>query len=202
MLQAERSELASLVREIHGRGWAPGTGGNFSRLISREPFRLLITPSGLDKGQVREDQLLIVDEQGAVVEGALSPSAETLLHIAIIGSTDAGAVLHTHSVWNTLASVHGNRNWILEGYEMLKGLRGIETHEQSEVVPVLDNSQDMAPLAEEIQTCLESDPAPHGVLLRGHGLYTWGRDTQEARRHLEVLEFLFEVSVRSKSLER
>jgi methylthioribulose-1-phosphate dehydratase len=202
VITADRVELADLVRDIHRRGWAPGTGGNFSKLLSRDPFRLLITSSGVDKGLMDEAGLLEVDDQGNPVDGNLRPSAETLLHVAIIQETDAEVVLHTHTVWNTLASLSRGSTYAMQDLEMLKGLRGVETHEHYERVPIFGNSQNMVALAELVRSQLQDDPATHGILLRGHGLYTWGRNIAEARRHLEVLEFLFEVSVRSKSLER
>ena len=197
----ERAELAELVRDIAKRGWTPGTGGNFSKLLSRDPLRLLITSSGTDKALTDEASLLEVDDGGNPVSGVLRPSAETLLHVAIYQETDAEVVLHTHTVWNTLASLDFGSSYDIEGFEMLKGLRGVETHEHLEQVAILNNSQDMVELAEEVREEVRVQEGAHGILLKGHGLYTWGRDIAEARRHLEVLEFLFEVSVRSKSLE-
>ena len=76
---------------------------------------------------------------------------------------------------------------------MLKGLDGVRTHEHREWLPILDNSQDMRELAEEVKKRLEEHPGAHAFLLRGHGLYTWGRDLAQARRHVEILEFLLEV---------
>lgn len=201
----DRSELTDLVKEIHGRGWAPGTGGNFSKLLNRNPFLLLITPSGVDKGRITEDQLLEVDGLARSLDPISKPSAETLLHVAILGETDAQVVVHTHSVWNTLASntFDGNPGeLIITGYEMLKGLAGVLTHEHRERIPILPNSQDMEGLAEVVKEMLREDPLVHGFLLQGHGLYTWGRDIMEARRHLEVLEFLFEVHMRSEGLTK
>lgn len=197
----ERKELADLVKWVHGKGWAAGTGGNFSLLLSREPFRLLMTPSSVDKGGVEPGDLIEVNAAGERLVGEGLPSAETLLHIAIIENSNAEVVLHTHSVWNTLASTTENADaHTIAGYEMLKGLSGVRTHQHFERVPIIDNSQDMPPLAEQFRTQLREDPAIHGILLRGHGLYTWGKDIFEAKRHLEVLEFLFEVTVRSKSM--
>lgn len=198
-----RSELTELIHEIHGRGWSPGTGGNFSQVLSREPLRLLVTPSGVDKGYVKPSELLEVDADGKVLVGDMPPSAETLLHIVIAQETDAGVILHTHSIWNTLASLsEKDGGYAISHFEMLKGLQGIRTHEHTEVIPVLKNSQEMNSLGEELRKILRDESNPHGVLLKGHGLYTWGRDIFEARRHLEVLEFLFEVSVRARSLEQ
>ena len=198
-----RAGLTGLIHSIHRRGWAPGTGGNFSALLTRSPFRLLITASGVDKGTVGEQQLLEVDEHGKPLDPGLKPSAETLLHLAVLHHTDAQVVLHTHSIWNTLASLapqtsggRSPRRFELTGLEMLKGLRGVTTHQHVEQIPILANSQDMPALRTELELALRQHPGAHAVLVAGHGLYTWGSDLAEAQRHLEVLEFLFEVALR------
>jgi methylthioribulose-1-phosphate dehydratase len=61
-------------------------------------------------------------------------------------------------------------------------------------VPIFPNTQDIPALAREVAGRL-SGPTPlrHGFLIRRHGLYTWGRDIDEACRHVEIFEFLFEV---------
>jgi methylthioribulose-1-phosphate dehydratase len=104
-------------------------------------------------------------------------------------------VLHTHSVWSTLLSEQRAPagGIAIEGYEMLKGLDGVSTHAHREWLPIVENRQDWEEGASAVVTALEAHPAAHGLLLRGHGLYTWGRDVAEARRHLEILEFLLEV---------
>ena len=108
---------------------------------------------------------------------------------------NAGAVLHTHSVWSTvLSGTYGSRGGLaIEGYEMLKGLEGVKTHQHREWLPILENSQDMVALARAVEEALTRHPAAHGFLLRGHGLYTWGQDFATAKRHVEILEFLLEV---------
>lgn len=82
---------------------------------------------------------------------------------------------------------------------MLKGLDGVRTHEYTERVPVLGDWQDMKELSARVTELLEGKPKIHGFLLRGHCLYTWGATPHEAKRHVEILEFLMEVLVRSKS---
>jgi methylthioribulose-1-phosphate dehydratase len=72
----------------------------------------------------------------------------------------------------------------------------VTTHEHTKRIPVLANSQDMSALSDELRRAFAAEPDMHGFLLAGHGLYTWGADLAEARRHLEVLEFLFEVTAR------
>jgi len=191
--------LAEIGKGFHARGWVLGTSGNFSAVISREPLRLAITSTGLDKGSLAPDQFLEMDEAANVVRGDGRPSAEALLHLAIVRGVDARAVLHTHSVWSTvLSGSHASQGGIaLEGYEMLKGLEGVRTHKHREWLPILENSQDMLELGERVSKTLRESPGIHGFLLQEHGLYTWGGNLPEAKRHVEILEFLMEVLVRS-----
>ncbi|HEV1992699.1 MAG TPA: methylthioribulose 1-phosphate dehydratase [Candidatus Acidoferrum sp.] len=193
------ARLADIGKGFHTRGWVLGTSGNFSAVISREPLRLAITSTGLDKGSLTPAQFLEIDAAANVLRGDGRPSAEALLHLAIARGVDAGAVLHTHSVWSTLlSSSHASQGGIaLEGYEMLKGLEGVRTHKHREWLPILENSQDMVELGERVSKILRESPGIHGFLLREHGLYTWGAGLQEAKRHVEILEFLMEVLVRS-----
>jgi methylthioribulose-1-phosphate dehydratase len=193
--------LAAIGNEFYRRGWVFGTSGNFSAVVSDRPLRLAITPSGLDKGALDPGNLLEIDEKGGVIRGKGKPSAETGLHLAIVRTRGAGAVLHTHSVWSTLLSdiFSAEEAVPLESFEMLKGLRGVRTHEHREVLPIFENSQDIALLSEQIKARLQRDAAVHGFLIRRHGLYTWGEDLPEAKRHAEVLEFLLEVLGRSRS---
>jgi methylthioribulose-1-phosphate dehydratase len=187
--------LASAGRGFYTRGWALGTSGNFSAVITRDPLLMAITSSGVDKGELAAEHILQIDSAGNVVAGAGRASAETLLHLAVARLRNAGAVLHTHSIWSNLVSDRhtGEGGVQISGYEMLKGLEGISTHEHSEWLPIIENSQDMRMLAVTVEETLTRHPAAHGFLLRRHGLYTWGRDLAEARRHVEILEFLLEV---------
>lgn len=203
--------LRAIGREFHGRGWSLGTSSNYSVVTSREPLELLITVSGKDKSALGSDDFVRVDATGRPVAGSgKKSSAETLLHCLLAELIPSvGTVLHTHSVWSTvLSGADLDRGSLrIEGFEMLKGLAGITTHETVEDVPIFANSQDMPTLAKQIRTrCAAADwsdpgrPPFHGFLLARHGLYTWGRDLDEARRHIEIYEFLFEVVARSRML--
>ncbi|HEY2946298.1 MAG TPA: methylthioribulose 1-phosphate dehydratase [Vicinamibacteria bacterium] len=195
--------IAELGRFAHGRGWVLGTSGNFSAVVSREPLRLAITASGADKGRLGPAQVLEIDGEGRAVGGHGRPSAETSLHLAVVRARGAGSVLHTHSPWSTLLSdVHAAAGGMsIQGYEMLKGLDGVATHEHREWLPIVENTQDWSTGAAEVEALLRQRPEAHGLLIRRHGLYTWGRDFDEAVRHLEVLEFLLEVVGRSGAKE-
>ena len=191
--------LVETARGFYSRGWIFGTSGNFSSVISREPLRLAITASGLDKGRLTPDGIVIIDGNGNALDGVPRASAEAALHLTIVRNRRAGAVLHTHSVWSTLLSDHhGNAGgFAIEGYEMLKGLDGITSHNHAEWIPIIENSQDCDALARKIEIVLNELPLTHAFLLRRHGLYTWGKDLEEARRHIEILEFLMEVTGRT-----
>jgi methylthioribulose-1-phosphate dehydratase len=189
-------ELIAIGRRFYERNWVLATSGNFSAVVSRAPLRLLITQSATHKGQLTPRQFLTVDEHAEKVGRAKAPpSAEARLHVAIARDREVGVILHTHSVWSTMLSdVHAAKSGMaLEGFEMLKGLEGVTTHAHREWVPILGNDQDMSRLARNVSRILRRNPAAHGFLLRGHGLYTWGRTSAEAERHVEVLEFLLET---------
>jgi methylthioribulose-1-phosphate dehydratase len=207
--------LRAIGREFHGRGWSLGTSSNYSVVVSRDPLELLITVSGKDKSALGRDDFVRVDASGRPVDGSgRKSSAETLLHCTIADLIPSvGAVLHTHSVWGTLLSgadlprgaARGRLR--IEGFEMLKGLDGIATHDTFEDVPIFANTQDMTELAARIRAdfgpldwSAAGRPPAHGFLLSRHGLYTWGRDLAEARRHIEIFEFLFECVARGRTM--
>jgi methylthioribulose-1-phosphate dehydratase len=196
--------LCAVISGIHRRGWCEGTGGNFSVVLRQQPLILLMAPSGVDKGEVTPDQLIEVDEQQRVLRGQGKASAETLLHLEIIRGTGAGAVLHSHSQAGTLISAHlepqiaddgggvetGINHLELTNLEMLKGLSGVTSHQAVIRIPVLSNDQNLQRLSDRASRHLPH--APYGLLISGHGLYAWGKDLREAKRHLEIHEFLLE----------
>ena len=188
--------LAEIAKGFHARGWLLGTSGNLSAVVQREPLQLAMSPSGVDKGQLTADQVLTIDENARIVSPhGGKPSDESLLHIRIVKERGAGAVLHTHSIWNTILSdLYASEGGVtIEGYEMLKGLQGVRTHEHTEWLPIIENSQDMPALADAIGKTLNEHKEAHGFLLRRHGLYSWGETLAQAKRHIEILEFLLET---------
>ncbi len=199
---ASRSHIAAartlmqIGRRFYARGWVMGTSGNFSAVVSTSPLRLAITASSVHKGTLTATHILELDGNGVVVgRGNRRASAEALLHVEIVRQRHAGAVLHTHSVWSTMLSdIHAAHGGVsLEGYEMLKGLDGVSTHEHAEWIPIIDNDQDMTRLSARLADALAKYPSAPAVLLRRHGLYTWGKTLADAERHVEILEFLFET---------
>ena len=183
-------ELIRHTGELARAGLTPATSSNFSARL--DDSRCVITVSGRDKGRLTPDDFMDVDMDGKPVEPGRVSSAETLLHTQIYRlRPEAGAVLHTHSLAQTLLSMRHERAGYIElaGYELLKALHGIKTHDARVRVPVVPNSQDMPALCAAIEPAF-ADEAFWGYLIAGHGLYAWGRDLAEARRHLDAFEFL------------
>ena len=199
-LQSLATEIASNVRELAAAGWTPATSSNFSRRLDQR--HAAITVSGRDKGRLTEDDIMVVDFDGQAVGTDRRPSAETMLHTQLYRRfPDIGCVLHTHSPVQTIASrlYAGPGHVRLEGYELLKAFSGNSTHEAAVDVPVLANTQDMRVLAAQVDALLDVGPM-WGYLIDGHGLYAWGADMAEARRHLEAFEFLLHCELELRKL--
>lgn len=184
-------QIADAGRDLAARGWTPATSSNFS--VRLDDAHAAITISGRDKGNLDADDVMVVDRHGNAVDTDARPSAETLLHTQIYSRyADAGAVLHTHSHNQTVAS----RWWAkagairLEGWELLKAISDTSTHETVITLPVFSNTQDMAALVKQVDSYIDSGIPLYGYLIDAHGIYTWGRDMTETRRHLEAFEFL------------
>jgi methylthioribulose-1-phosphate dehydratase len=189
------ARLIRIGQRLDARGWVLGTSGNFSLVMDEAPLRLAITRSGTQKGDLTANDILEVGAEGTSIGATAGmPSAETRLHLEIIASRPAAAVLHTHSTWSTLVSDRfAARGGVeIKGYEMVKGLAGVTTHDHREWIPILENDQDMARLAAKVGATLHEQPECHAFLLRRHGLYTWGATVPEAVRHVEIVEFLLE----------
>jgi methylthioribulose-1-phosphate dehydratase len=200
--QSDRvTELIAIARWIGEKGWCPATGGNFSAKLNDR--LCLVTASGVDKANLQKDDFLLVELTGTIEAGNKKPSAETLLHTALYGlSQEIGAVLHTHTVAATvLSNLAKAKHIYIRGYEMQKALSNITTHEATVTIPILNNNQNIAQLAEELRQRWLTDTFNYGFLVRGHGLYAWGKDLAEAKRHLEGIEFLLSCQLNQMLLE-
>ena len=195
-------ELVANVRELAAAGWTPATSSNFS--LRLDDSHVAITASGGDKSRLTEAGVMVVDLDGQPVATDRRPSAETLLHTQLYSRfAGIGCVLHTHSRNQTVASrlYAGPGHVRLDGYELLKAFAGNTTHETAIDLPVLPNSQDMRTLAAQVDALLDRQ-CVWGYLIDGHGLYTWGRDIAEARRHLEAFEFLLGCELELRKMHR
>ena len=198
--EALKAEIVRISHLFYFRGWSVATSSNFSARISAED--ILMTASGKDKGTLTPDDILEMNVNGTT-SGGLKPSAESPLHCALYRfDSNIGAILHTHSVTATLLSSLEKLKspLVIQGYEMLKAFRGVETHHHPEMIPVFANDQDMKILSTQVLNYLEKNRAVHGFLISGHGLYSWGTNLQEAQHHIEAFEFLLECEYRKMCL--
>jgi methylthioribulose-1-phosphate dehydratase len=189
-----KKSLAKVGKFFAKQGWSPATSSNYSVRLDQE--NMLITRSGVDKYRIEEEDIIVADLNGQPIEPAdAKPSAETLIHTCIYRERpNAKSVLHTHSVLGTRLSLKFQTEGqiLISGYELLKGLAGNKTHEMTEKLPILPNDQDMQRFSQSLTPLLQKETEIHGFLIAGHGLYTWGQDLDEAKRHIETYEFLFQ----------
>ncbi|MGH8519026.1 MAG: methylthioribulose 1-phosphate dehydratase [Panacagrimonas sp.] len=194
---ARIAELIAAGALFHQRGWVPATGGNFSARLS-PPEKMLITASGWHKGELTPEAFLVAGMDGRPDDTTRKASYETLLHCQVYRfDARVGAVLHTHSIANTVLS-RRRESIRLSGYELLKLLPGIQTHDATVEVPVFENDQDISRLAAKVDEAMKRRPGGiPAYLIAGHGLYAWGDSVAQARHRVEALEFMFECEMHS-----
>jgi methylthioribulose-1-phosphate dehydratase len=191
------ARLAAEAARFSALGWMRATSGNLSEVLRTDPLLLAVTASGRDKGELRPDDVAVVDARGDVVDvpgiGPVSPSAEAGLHAYVAGATTARSVIHVH----TLNAVEAAHRWpdgvVVRDMEMLKALDR-RAHDDVVRVPVIANSQDMPELAARFDSVYDGVPA---VLVAGHGSYVWGADTLQARWRTEALDWLLGAALRT-----
>lgn len=194
------TEIIAATRELSARGWTPATSSNFSMRLDEQ--HAAVTVSGRDKGRLAAEDIMVVDLAGKAVHEGQKPSAETVLHTQLYARlADVGCVLHTHSLAQTVASrlYAGAGKIRFEDYELIKAFRGEETHDTAYEMVVLANNQHIPTLAAQVDVLLDKGPM-WGYLIEGHGMYAWGRDMAEARRHLEAFEFLINCELEMRKL--
>jgi len=193
-------QLIEAGRFIDSKGWVPATSGNFSARLP--DGTIAITVSGKHKGHLELADIMLIDSDANSLDGK-KPSAETRLHTALYQRfPDIQSVLHPHSINATLISRLFKTDIVLEDYELLKALSGIDTHESRVVIPIFANDQNIPRLAEQVEQYMDKHGAIYGYIIAGHGLYTWGSSVQDTLRHLEALEFLFDCELRLHGVKK
>ncbi len=180
-LQSERSAVLSFGKKMLAAGLTTGTGGNLS---VRDPDTGLIalTPSGVEYPAMTEEDVVLLDPEGTVVDGKRKPSSEAGFHLALYRKRpDIGAVVHTHSTYaTTLACLH----WEIPPVHYLIGFAGKK-------VP-------LAPYATFGTEALANNVADgigaqNAVLLANHGLVAVGADLASAFACAEEIELVARI---------
>lgn len=188
--QPERKSVLNCAQEIYKSGMVTGTWGNVSvRTDNRE--LMLITPSGMDYSLLEPQDMVLLDFNGKVVEGAYHPSVETPMHLSIYRQRpDVNAVVHVHSPY-ALAFAVARRNIpvILEETAQIVG------HEIESAAYAHCGTQ---ALADNVIQALGTDRK--AVLLANHGLVTVGQDVDEALQVCYIVEKTAMIALRASIL--
>lgn len=196
LYQEEKQKAVNILNDIkvklYQKGWFPATSGNLSYKLHDDPLYFAITSSGKDKSVVTHEDVIFVDKDAIPIENTkLKPSAETKIHSKIYQKTDAGMVIHIHTANNNFISeIFFEDGFVpLKNMEMIKAL-DIWKEDAYIEVPIIENWFNLDKLAEEAGKAI--NPQIPAILIRNHGIYAWGKNEFEAKRHIEAFEFMFE----------
>ncbi len=177
LLRELKREILQVSRHLYQKGLIAGADGNISvRVEPKGPF--LITPSGFHKGFLTEEDLILIDPSGNVLEGRFRPSSEVSMHLEIYAADPKiQAVVHAHPPWTLALSLAGHdfsRHLLIEG-QMILGS-----------VPVVGfYSPGTMELARAVGEAAKSACA---AVLERHGAVTWAGGLQKAFSLMECLE--------------
>lgn len=196
--------VSELCRQFYGLGWVSGTGGGIS---IRNEDGIYMAPSGVQKERIEPDDVFLLDGESLEECRVLRRPASASLRISecqplffnAYRTRDAGAVIHSHSMWAVLAarlaSPTGEAGvFACQGLEMQKGLRGKGCFERVEV-PIIANTAREAELTESMAAAMEAHPDVDAVLVAGHGVYVWGETWVKAKTQAECYDYLFRAAV-------
>lgn len=202
-IRAAGAVLAAEASRFSGYGWMRGTSGNLSVVVGRDPLVLAVTASGLEKSELTERDVVLIGADGLGIDPTDSrpPSAEAGLHAHIAARTGANAIFHVHAFDAVVAGHRWPGGVAIRDMEMLKGI-GHRAHDETVVVPVIDNDQDMTVEAarfDEVYVPATAEvPEVPALIVANHGMYAWGEDAAAARRHLEITEWLLRFQVATR----
>jgi methylthioribulose-1-phosphate dehydratase len=203
--------ISELCRQFYGLGWVSGTGGGIS---IRDAEGVWIAPSGVQKERIDPDDVyLLADgvwDRVEVLEhprnAALRVSECQPLFFNAYRMRNAGAVLHSHSLWAVLAarlSLAGGAGvggeFRSKNLEMQKGLRGVGCFDELRV-PIIPNTARESQLCESMAEAIAAYPDVDAVIVEGHGIYVWGADWVQAKTQAECLDYLLRAAVEAHRL--
>ncbi|MDZ4260711.1 MAG: methylthioribulose 1-phosphate dehydratase [Pseudomonadota bacterium] len=199
-----REALAAIAHDFHGRGWMAGTAGNLSARSNEDKGCFWITSSGLPKGNLDADDLILIRSSDGEVQQRLRenarPSAETSIHQAIYSLfPSAQACFHVHTVDACLATArvdHRATEMRLPALEMIKGLDIWEETPQVSLA-LFDNMFDVPLIAHQIRKRFTHNPPQiPALMIRNHGITVWGSSLQQAYNRTEIIEFIMSYMAR------
>jgi len=192
--------IPELLRLMYRLGWVSGTGGGLSMEYEG---KIYIAPSGVQKERVQSEDLFVYNRETQEIlskprNPVLKPSDCTPLFFNAY-AVGAGAVVHSHSLNAMLVTLLFDREFKVSQLEMIKGIKGLGYYDQL-VVPIIENTAFERELTSSMAEAMKQYPKAIAVLVRRHGIYVWGDDWKQAKRHAECLDYLFEAVLRMKQL--
>jgi L-fuculose-phosphate aldolase len=182
-----RKDVAAAARRLAAEGLLIGTAGNVSA-VDRDSDLVAVTATGVVLADCRPGDVTVVDRAGTVVAGALAPTSELQLHLAVLAASGAGAVVHTHAPHATaLGCVHDSLP-VLHYQQMLLG-------GAIRVAPY--STFGTRELARDVVAALEGRRA---ALMANHGAVAVGSTLREAVENALLLEWCCELFQRASAL--
>ena len=183
-----RKDIIEVCRRIYGKGYVAANDGNVSVRISED--RMMITPSGMSKGFLSEDQLILCDMEGNKISGALNPSSETHMHLMVYGEReDVNGVVHAHPPIATGFAVAGIPLAQCVLPEVIVSLGSI---------PIAEYGTPSTPeISEPIKDYIQDYDA---FLLENHGALTIGPDVYRAYYKMETVELFAHITFVARQL--
>ena len=195
-----RELICGLCRLFYHKGWASGTGGGIS---IRRGDRIFMAPSSVQKERIKPGDIFVLDLKGDVVESPPNPKLKVSeckpLFMQAYQIRNAGAVLHSHSINAMAVTWLYDTHFKISNLEMQKGIFGTGAFDVLEV-PIIPNTPFEPQLADSIEAAIRANPKTHAVLVRGHGVYIWGKDWIQAKTQAECYDYLFQAAVQLKLL--
>ncbi|MEM1007777.1 MAG: methylthioribulose 1-phosphate dehydratase [Myxococcota bacterium] len=195
-----RQLICELCHHFYHLGWVSGTGGGLT--LRREDL-IYMAPSGVQKERIHPADIFVLDTEGEVLQGpaqkALKVSACRPLFMHAYKHRKAGAVVHSHGMFAMLATLLFEHHVPLQNQEMLKGIQGMGAFDLHEV-PIIPNTAQEEELTDTLERAMLEHPKTHAILVRGHGVYVWGKDWVQAKTQAECYHYLFEAVVRMHQL--
>jgi L-fuculose-phosphate aldolase len=191
-----RQEMVRVGRLMWERGYVASTDGNLSARLG--PDRLLVTPTGLSKGFLSADDLVVIHLDGGLAPRAAThgreqrPSSEIRLHLEVYAQrTDVNAVVHAHPPLATAFSIAGVSLVRCVIPEVIVSLGGIPTTRYA--------TPGTAEVPETIRQAVQQHDA---IILAHHGSLTVGRTLWEAYLRLERVEHTAQITLAAHQLGR
>jgi methylthioribulose-1-phosphate dehydratase len=197
-LAEARIIVVEMCRRMYQQGFVGGTGGGMAVRVHNQ---IVMAPSGVHKELLHVDDMFLCNLDGEVMtrpaSSALALTQCAPLFVEAMQQRGAGGVIHSHSQHAVMATLHFQDVVEITHMEMLKGLRGV-AYADVHRIPIIDNTAHECDLRDSLADAIRAHPLVHAVLVRRHGIYVWGADWLEAKRHAEVYDYLLQLAVQMK----